>query len=246
MRRRLIAGNWKMNASKASTQQLLQALADFRDDDKDVVVFPPAPYLSQAVELNQNTQLSTGAQNCAAYDAGAFTGEMSAGMLADIGCQQVLIGHSERRALFAEDDATVLAKTCQALAAGLVAYVCVGETLAQRQQGQEQQVVASQLKALVDQLTESDWQQLVIAYEPVWAIGTGETATPEQAQAMHAFIRAELQQVSAAVAQDTRILYGGSVKAANAAELFGQPDIDGGLVGGASLDAEEFLAICHS
>lgn len=246
MRRRLIAGNWKMNASKASTQQLLQALADFRDDDKDVVVFPPAPYLSQAVELNQNTQLSTGAQNCAAYDAGAFTGEMSAGMLADIGCQQVLIGHSERRALFAEDDATVLAKTRQALAAGLVAYVCVGETLAQRQQGQEQQVVASQLKALVDQLTESDWQQLVIAYEPVWAIGTGETATPEQAQAMHAFIRAELQQVSAAVAQDTRILYGGSVKAANAAELFGQPDIDGGLVGGASLDAEEFLAICHS
>ncbi|ASP37250.1 triose-phosphate isomerase [Bacterioplanes sanyensis] len=246
MRRRLIAGNWKMNGSAASARALLQRLAEFADDSKDVVVFPPMPYLSLAIDGNASSRVGTGAQNCAAYEQGAYTGEVSASMIADLGARHVLVGHSERRALFAENDATVLAKVQQALAAKLTVYVCVGETLAQRRQDQQQTVVAEQLQALIAELPASAWSSIVVAYEPVWAIGTGETATPEQAQAMHAFIRSQLQQVSPDVAEQTRILYGGSVKAANAAELFSQPDIDGGLVGGASLDAEEFLAICHS
>ncbi len=246
MRRRLIAGNWKMNASVDSVRTLLQALSEFQDDSKDVVVFPPAPYLALAVELTKQSQIGVGAQTCAAYESGAYTGEIAASMVHDIGSRHVLVGHSERRSLFAENDDAVLAKTQQALAAGLTAYVCVGETLAQRQAGDEQAVVAQQLRRLVTELAPADWQHIVIAYEPVWAIGTGETATPAQAQAMHAFIRSQLQQVSAEVAERTSILYGGSVKAANAEELFSQPDIDGGLVGGASLDAQEFLAICRS
>ena len=167
-------------------------------------------------------------------------------MLADVGCRLALVGHSERRSLYGETDAQVLEKTRQLLANGLTAVVCVGETLEQRQAGSEEAVVAEQLALLLRELSSYDWRNIVLAYEPVWAIGTGETATPEQAQAMHAFVRGLLQEKDPAVAAATRILYGGSVKAANAAELFAQPDIDGGLVGGASLDATEFSAICQA
>lgn len=244
MRRLLVAGNWKMNASVAQTEQLLSQLSA-AELDVDVAVFPPFPYLVQAQQCLAATTIKVGAQNVAAYDAGAYTGEVSASMLADIGCSMALVGHSERRTLFGEHDIDVLHKVKKLLAAGVTAVVCVGETLAERQAGEEQAVVAMQLSLLLNELTVSEWQQIVLAYEPVWAIGTGETATPEQAQAMHAFIRGLLHSKDANIALNTKILYGGSVKAAGAAELFSQPDIDGGLVGGASLDAAEFLAICR-
>jgi triosephosphate isomerase (TIM) len=246
MRRLLVAGNWKMNASVAMTQSLLSELRAAQIDLCDVAVFPPFPYLTQASELLSGSDIALGAQNCAAEESGAFTGEVSAPMLADVGCAMALIGHSERRTLYGETDDTVLAKTRQLLDNSMTAVVCVGETLAERQAGQAEAVVAQQLKLLLEQLNTAQWQRIILAYEPVWAIGTGETATPEQAQAIHAFIRSQLQVLGADVAQATRILYGGSVKAANAAELFSQPDIDGGLVGGASLDATEFLGICRA
>ncbi len=246
MRRLLVAGNWKMNASVAMTQSLLSELRAAQIDQCDVAVFPPFPYLSQASELLSGSDIALGAQNCAAEESGAFTGEVSAPMLADVGCAMALVGHSERRTLYGETDDTVLAKTRQLLDNSMTAVVCVGETLAERQAGQAEAVVAQQLKLLLEQLNTAQWQRIILAYEPVWAIGTGETATPEQAQAIHAFIRSQLQVLGADVAQATRILYGGSVKAANAAELFSQPDIDGGLVGGASLDATEFLGICRA
>ncbi|MCA6061710.1 triose-phosphate isomerase [Thalassolituus sp. ST750PaO-4] len=246
MRRLLVAGNWKMNASVAMTQSLLSELRAAQIDQCDVAVFPPFPYLTQASELLSGSDIALGAQNCAAEESGAFTGEVSAPMLADVGCAMALIGHSERRTLYGETDDTVLAKTRQLLDNSMTAVVCVGETLAERQAGQAEAVVAQQLKLLLEQLNTAQWQRIILAYEPVWAIGTGETATPEQAQAIHAFIRSQLQVLGADVAQATRILYGGSVKAANAAELFSQPDIDGGLVGGASLDATEFLGICRA
>ncbi len=246
MRRLLVAGNWKMNASVAMTQSLLSELRAAQIDQCDVAVFPPFPYLTQASELLSGSDIALGAQNCAAEESGAFTGEVSAPMLADVGCAMALVGHSERRTLYGETDDTVLAKTRQLLDSNMTAVVCVGETLAERQAGQAEAVVAQQLKLLLEQLNTAQWQRIILAYEPVWAIGTGETATPEQAQAIHAFIRSQLQVLGADVAQATRILYGGSVKAANAAELFSQPDIDGGLVGGASLDATEFLGICRA
>ncbi|WP_286716838.1 triose-phosphate isomerase [Thalassolituus sp. UBA2009] len=246
MRRLLVAGNWKMNASVAMTQSLLSELRAAQIDQCDVAVFPPFPYLTQAGELLSGSDIALGAQNCAAEESGAFTGEVSAPMLADVGCAMALVGHSERRTLYGETDDTVLAKTRQLLDNSMTAVVCVGETLAERQAGQAEAVVAQQLKLLLEQLNTAQWQHIILAYEPVWAIGTGETATPEQAQAIHAFIRSQLQVLGADVAQATRILYGGSVKAANAAELFSQPDIDGGLVGGASLDATEFLGICRA
>ncbi len=246
MRRLLVAGNWKMNASVAMTQSLLSELRAAQIDQCDVAVFPPFPYLTQAGELLSGCDIALGAQNCAAEESGAFTGEVSAPMLADVGCAMALVGHSERRTLYGETDDTVLAKTRQLLDNSMTAVVCVGETLAERQAGQAEAVVAQQLKLLLEQLNTAQWQRIILAYEPVWAIGTGETATPEQAQAIHAFIRSQLQVLGADVAQATRILYGGSVKAANAAELFSQPDIDGGLVGGASLDATEFLGICRA
>ncbi|WP_430461823.1 triose-phosphate isomerase [Thalassolituus sp. LLYu03] len=246
MRRLLVAGNWKMNASVTSTEQLLTGVLGQLGSECDVAVFPPFPYLAQAVQTLAGSGVSVGAQNVAAEEAGAFTGEVSAAMLADVGCQMAIVGHSERRTLYGESDELVLAKTRQLLAHGLVAVVCVGETLDERKAGREEAVVAAQMALLIRDLAVADWDRIVLAYEPVWAIGTGETATPEQAQAIHAFIRAQLQQVGADVAEKTRILYGGSVKAANAAELFAQPDIDGGLVGGASLDATEFTGICRA
>lgn len=245
MRRLLVAGNWKMNASVTSTDTLLSALCA-ADLACDVAVFPPFPYLAQAVSAVSGTPLRVGAQNVAEATAGAFTGEVAASMLADVGCGLALVGHSERRSLYGETDEQVLAKTRQLLAHEMTAVVCVGETLAERKAGREQQVVAEQLALLLQHLSSYDWRNVILAYEPVWAIGTGETATPAQAQAMHAYIRALLTEKDADVGASTRILYGGSVKAANAAELFAQPDIDGGLVGGASLDATEFLAICKA
>lgn len=234
-----------MNASVASTEHLLTALAA-EDLACDAVVFPPFPYLSQAIAALANSDIRVGAQNVAQHASGAYTGEVSANMLADIGCGLALVGHSERRTLYAETDQQVLAKVKQLLAQNLTAVVCVGETLAERQADQQQQVVKQQLSLLLDELSSYDWRKIVLAYEPVWAIGTGETATPEQAQAMHAYIRSLLAEKDAQLAAVTRIVYGGSVKADNAKELFAQEDIDGGLVGGASLDATEFLAICKA
>ena len=233
-----------MNASLDSTSQLLNGLKAAGSQSCDVAVFPPFPYLGLAAELLKDSGIGLGAQNCAVEDSGAFTGEVSASMLADIGCTMGIVGHSERRALFGESDFDVLQKTRQYISNGMTAVVCVGETLEQRKAVREETVVSEQLALLIGELSNAQWENVVIAYEPVWAIGTGETATPEQAQAMHAFIRSELKKVSETVAQKTRILYGGSVKGSSAAELFAQPDVDGGLVGGASLDVNEFLKIC--
>lgn len=234
-----------MNASVAQTEQLLSALCSV-DLPCDLAVFPPYPYLVQAQTLSRHSTVRVGAQNVASEESGAYTGEVSAAMLKDIGCSLSLVGHSERRALYGETNEQVLAKTQQLLQQGLTAVVCVGESLSERKAGKEQEVVAEQLKLLISNLSSFDWQHVILAYEPVWAIGTGETATPEQAQEMHAFIRALLAQKDPIIAEKLRILYGGSVKAANAAELFAQADIDGGLVGGASLNATEFLAICKA
>ena len=233
-----------MNASLDSTSQLLNGLKAAGSQSCDVAVFPPFPYLGLAAELLRDSGIGLGAQNCAVEDSGAFTGEVSASMLADIGCTMGIVGHSERRALFGESDFDVLQKTRQYISNSMTAVVCVGETLEQRKAVREETVVSEQLALLIGELSNAQWENVVIAYEPVWAIGTGETATPEQAQAMHAFIRSELKKVSETVAQKTRILYGGSVKGSSAAELFAQPDVDGGLVGGASLDVNEFLKIC--
>ena len=246
MRRILVAGNWKMNASRAQTDTLITGLRNAGELTCDLAVFPPFPYLSQAISVAEGSQISVGAQNCAEADSGAFTGEVSAEMLSDLGASMVIIGHSERRTLYGETDDVVLHKTRKALDNGLIAVVCVGETLEERQGGKAEEVVGAQMSLLISELTDADWKNVVIAYEPVWAIGTGETATPEQAQAIHAFIRGLLTERSADLAAATRLLYGGSVKAANAAELFSQQDIDGGLVGGASLDVDEFLGICRA
>ena len=246
MRRILVAGNWKMNASRAQTDTLITGLRNAGELTCDLAVFPPFPYLSQAISVADGSQIRVGAQNCAEAGSGAYTGEVSAEMLTDLGASMVIIGHSERRTLFAETDDVVLRKTRLALDHGLVAVICVGETLEERQSGKAEEVVATQMSLLISELSDADWEKVVIAYEPVWAIGTGETATPEQAQAIHAFIRGLLTQRSADLGAATRLLYGGSVKAANAAELFSQQDIDGGLVGGASLDVDEFLGICRA
>ncbi len=235
-----------MNASVESTQALLTGLSAADSLSCDVAVFPPFPYLTQAADLLKGSAIALGAQNCSDQDSGAYTGEVSATMLADCGCTMGLVGHSERRALYGEDDYTVLAKTRKLLENGIKAVVCVGETLEQRKALREETVVSEQLNLLIGELSNADWEKVIIAYEPVWAIGTGETATPDQAQAMHAFIRSELKKVSDSVAEKTLILYGGSVKAANAAEIFAKPDVDGGLVGGASLDVNEFLKICRA
>lgn len=235
-----------MNASRAQTDTLITGLRNAGELTCDLAVFPPFPYLSQAISVAEGSQISVGAQNCAEADSGAFTGEVSAEMLSDLGASMVIIGHSERRTLYGETDDVVLRKTRKALDNGLIAVVCVGETLEERQGGKTEEVVGAQMSLLISELTDADWKNVVIAYEPVWAIGTGETATPEQAQAIHAFIRGLLTERSADLAAATRLLYGGSVKAANAAELFSQQDIDGGLVGGASLDVDEFLGICRA
>jgi triosephosphate isomerase (TIM) len=245
MRRLLVAGNWKMNASKVMLNDLLAGIVENAPQHTDVVVFPPAPYIMAAADRVQGSTINIGGQNLNSNDSGAFTGEVSAAMLVDCGCDAVLVGHSERRTLYAETDADVLVKTSAALAAGLTPYVCIGETLAEREANKTEAVIEQQINAVLDGLTVQQLAKCVFAYEPVWAIGTGKTASPEQAQQVHAFIRGLLAVKSDDLALNSHILYGGSVKASNAKELFAQQDIDGGLVGGASLKAEEFLGICN-
>jgi triosephosphate isomerase len=241
MRGRLIVGNWKMNGGLAQNAALMNALAAGwkAAGDRVMAVCVPFPYLGQARELLAGSAVAWGAQDVSEHASGAYTGEVAAAMIADFGARYVLAGHSERRQYHGERDGQVAAKAKAALAAGLTPIVCVGETLAERESGQTAAVVTRQIDAVIAVLGAA-MARTVVAYEPVWAIGTGRTASPEQAQEVHALLRGRL---SAAGSADVLLLYGGSVKAANAASLFGMPDVDGGLVGGASLDANEFLAI---
>ncbi len=235
-------GNLARN--KALLEGVLGGVGGLRDADCGVCV--PYPYLAQAQAALQGSCVAWGAQNLSQHEQGAYTGEVAPGMLSDFGCRYVIVGHSERRALFHDSDEIVAAKFDAALKVGLTPILCVGETLAEREAGVTEQVVARQLDAVLRQAGVQGVSKSVVAYEPVWAIGTGKTASPEQAQAVHAFIRQRVAQQDAAVAQGLRLLYGGSVKPGNAAELFAMPDIDGGLIGGASLVAEEFVTICRA
>lgn len=243
----LIAGNWKMNGSLSLVEDFARAFADATlPECVDVALMVPFPYLQAAGWAWGDTPLVVGAQTLSDRPAGAFTGEVSGEMLKELGVRLVLVGHSERRTLFGEDDAAVLARVRAALACELTPVLCLGETLEERDAGRTEAVVLGQLEAVLEGLGVGERPRLVLAYEPVWAIGTGRTASPEQAQAVHGAIRARLTDYCASLAEDMRILYGGSMKAANAAELLAQPDIDGGLVGGASLQVDDFLAICQS
>ena len=233
-----------MHGSRSQVGELLEALkaGSARAQGVGVAVCPPFPYLAQAVGLLAGTDIGVGAQNLAVETAGAYTGEVSGEMLADVGCRYVIVGHSERRTLYGEDSALVARKYKAATEQGLVPILCVGEQLSEREAGTTEQVVAAQLDAVLDLCGEAALASALIAYEPVWAIGTGKVATPEQAQAVHAFIRGRV----ARGADTPTLLYGGSVKPDNAAGLFVQQDVDGGLIGGASLDADHFLAICEA
>jgi triosephosphate isomerase len=243
-RNRLVVGNWKMNGSRAANAALLAGLRSALPFPAAVAVCVPAPYLGEVAAALRGGPIAWGAQDCSSHASGAFTGEVSAAMLAEFECRYVIVGHSERRALHGEGDALVAEKAAQALAAGLTPIVCVGETLAEREAGQTAAVVARQLGAATDKLGDAIGDT-VIAYEPVWAIGTGRTASPAEAEAVHAQLRAQLATRSPRAAA-VSILYGGSVKPDNAAALFGQSNIDGGLIGGASLNAEHFAAICKA
>lgn len=242
MRKKLVVGNWKMHGSRAANAQLLAGLKEAGPWNADVAVCVPFPYIAETALALTGTTVAYGAQDCSAHEQGAYTGEVSSAMLADIGCRYAIVGHSERRAYHAESDQLVADKAKAALAHGVTPIVCVGETRQEREAGQTEAVVKRQLAAVIHTLGHC-CGEMVVAYEPVWAIGTGLTATPAQAQAVHAVLRAQLQAATDR-APAMRILYGGSVKADNAAELFSQPDIDGGLIGGASLKAADFAAIC--
>lgn len=247
MRRKLIAGNWKMNGSLAANAALLNGIkAELGQPVCDVAVCAPAPYLAQCQSALATTAISWGAQDVSAHEAGAFTGEVAASMLVDFGCRYVIVGHSERRAYHGETDEMVTAKARRALATGVTPIVCVGETLQEREAGSTSAVVTRQLDAVLAALEAAETARLVVAYEPVWAIGTGKTATPEMAQEVHALLRSRLAAKSATTAKQVAILYGGSMKPDNARELLAMPDIDGGLIGGASLKAADFLAIVRS
>jgi triosephosphate isomerase len=250
MRRPLVAGNWKMNGSRAGNKGLLEAVRAGAGPltGVDIAVCPPFVYLADAEAALAGGAVAWGGQDlCQESAAGAFTGEISAAMLREFGCRYVIVGHSERRALYGEGDALVAKKFATAVAAGLVPILCVGELLEEREAGATEAVVARQLDAVLDAVSvPAAFRQAVVAYEPVWAIGTGRTASPAQAQEVHDFIRRRVAQRDKATAAALRILYGGSVKGSNAAELFAMPDIDGGLIGGASLKAEEFLQICRA
>jgi triosephosphate isomerase len=245
MRRKIVAGNWKMFGSRASVTSLIAGIKQ-GVDQVDVLVFPTYLHIPLVAELLKDSSVKYGAQNMYLGESGAFTGEVSAPMLVDYECTAVLIGHSERRQLFHEDLDLIAAKFKMALQFGLQPILCVGETLAQREKGETQDIIRQQLVSVIDLAGIEAFEKAVIAYEPVWAIGTGLTATPIQAQEVHEFIRQELAKYHINIANCTRILYGGSVKADNAAGLFAMPDIDGALVGGASLDAKSFLAICQA
>jgi triosephosphate isomerase (TIM) len=244
MRRKLVAGNWKMHGNHKANAELLDGIQGARPFGCDVAVCVPFPYLSEVAVALAASDVRWGAQDCSAHEQGAYTGEVSAGMLQEFGCRYVIVGHSERRQYHAESDQLVADKAKAALGKGITPIVCVGETLAQREAGETEAVVKRQLSAVIHTLGHCAGE-MVVAYEPVWAIGTGKVATPEQAQAVHAVLRAQLRAATARADQMT-LLYGGSVKSDNAAVLFAQPDIDGGLIGGAALKATDFVAICRA
>ncbi len=246
MRKPLVAGNWKMNGSLESVRELLEGIKGGMGDVKvaEVAVCPPYVFLPETEKLLAGSSVGWGGQDLSTESAGAYTGEVAASMLKDFACQYVIVGHSERRTYHAESDELVAKKYAVARAAGLIPILCIGETLEERESGVTEQVVARQLDAVIELEGVDALADGVIAYEPVWAIGTGKTATPDQAQDVHAFIRGRVAEKSAEVAEGVRILYGGSMKPDNAKELIGKPDIDGGLIGGASLKAEDFLGIC--
>lgn len=251
MRRKLVVGNWKMHGDLQSNQLLLSGIIEgLRDyQNADYVVCPPNTYLFQAKELLANTAIAWGGQNVNQHEEGAFTGAVAPHMLTDLGCSYVLLGHSERRVLFHETNLTAAARFDATIKAGLTPVLCVGETLAEHDAGLTEVIVASQMDAVMATLSDDAFAtamrvNMVFAYEPVWAVGTGKTATPAHTQAVHAFIRNRIARRNLEAAEHVRIIYGGSIKANNANELFAMPDVDGGLVGGASLQAEEFVAIC--
>lgn len=242
-RRPLVAANWKMNGTLATLRPLVDAVIAGLDTPNEVAFCPPSVYLAEVAGRIADCPIELGAQTLSEHESGAFTGEVSGMMLKDYNCRFVIVGHSERRSLYGEDDRVVARKFQAARRAGLIPILCVGETLEEREAGATETAIGRQLDAV---LASGDFAEAVIAYEPVWAIGTGRTATPEQAQTVHAYIRGRLEAEHHGMGAATRILYGGSVKADNAAELFAQTDIDGGLVGGAALDAGAFLTICHA
>jgi len=244
MRRKLVAGNWKMHMRRASGVDLVRRVAAAAGDGVDIALFPPCVYLVELIAAAAPGALAFGAQDVSEHEEGAHTGDVAAAMIRDVGATHALVGHSERRQFHGESSACVAGKFARAQAAGLIPVLCVGETLEQRDAGTTQAVIAAQLDAVVERCGIGAFGAALVAYEPVWAIGTGRTATPAQAQAVHAFIRDKLARADGRIGGSLRILYGGSVKPANAAELFAQPDVDGGLIGGASLVADDFLAIC--
>jgi triosephosphate isomerase len=247
MRPKLIVGNWKMNGSRAANAALLDGIAAGLDGAKaSVAVCVPAPYLQQCEDALKGGPIAWGAQDVSAYSGGAYTGEVCAKMLSDFACRYVIVGHSERRAYHGESSELVAKKAQAAMKEGLTPIVCVGETLEQREAGQTFDVVGAQLGAVLELLPADAVDRIVVAYEPVWAIGTGRTATPEMAQEVHAQLRAQLRARNGEAADGVAILYGGSMKPENARELLAQPDIDGGLIGGAALKAQDFLAIIHA
>ncbi len=239
----LVAGNWKMNGTRASVEALTAGLKA-NSHGCDVLVVPPALFVGQVAEALAGSAIAVGMQTVSEFESGAYTGEVACAMALEFGCSYALVGHSERRALFAETDEQVAAKYAACKAAGLTPVLCVGETLDERESGATETVVFRQVQAVLDRCGSDAFANAVLAYEPVWAIGTGQTATPDQAEAVHGALRARLREADAGIADNLRILYGGSVTAANAAELFAERDIDGALVGGASLDAAAFESIC--
>jgi len=248
MRTKLVAGNWKLNGSRDANQRLVSGILAGASEAAaaEILLCPPFVYLSEVGAQISGSPVMVGAQNVATEAGGAYTGEVAAAMLQDVGCSHVIIGHSERRALYADTDELVAARFKAVHEQGLIPVLCVGESLEERESGVTMKVIDWQVGAVLDAVGVSPFALAIIAYEPVWAIGTGLTATPEQAQEVHAHIRSIIAASDAKIAADLRILYGGSVKGANASELFAMEDIDGGLIGGASLDADEFLSICRA
>jgi triosephosphate isomerase len=248
MRNFLVAGNWKMHGDEASNRELVAGILEGAPDSENVgvLVCPPYPYLASVARQLEGSSVTLGAQNVSEHETGAYTGEVAPAMLRDVGCRYAIVGHSERRTLYGETSAQVAEKMAAALGGGLIPILCIGETLEERESGSTEQVVGEQLTAAIERNGIAAFATSVVAYEPVWAIGTGKTATPEQAQDVHRYIRSVLAEHDASVAENVQILYGGSVKGDNAAGLFGMPDIDGGLIGGASLKPADFLAIARA
>ena len=247
MRQAMVAGNWKMNGSRASVKELVDGInAGLEGVTAEVVVCPPFVYIPYVVGASSESAVKVGAQNMCDQDSGAFTGEVAGPMLKDIGCEYVIIGHSERRAMYGESNKVTATKYAAVLKNGLKPIFCIGETLEEREQDITEEVVGRQIDAILNTEGVASLANAVLAYEPVWAIGTGKTASPEQAQEVHAFIRNKIAALDSDVAEGLRILYGGSMNPGNAAELCAQSDIDGGLIGGASLKSDDFLVICNA